>query len=152
MLAPCQGTTTDRAICGMSERGKPRVLIVEDSYLIAMETKAALERLGCLAAGPVGQVETALKMFKPEGVAKDALLSQVEDPILKTFLDEAVLSAARVWPVAERLEDRGVPFIFATGHAAVDVPPRFAGRPLLVKPVSWRALRRALAGIGVIEF
>lgn len=119
------------------EGRRPRVLIVEDNYLIAMEMKAMIERFGCSVAGPVAGVEDALGAVEAE--RPDGAVLDVE------------LAAETVWPVAERLEELRVPFLFATGRAAVEVPPRFRDRLLLLKPVSRTTLGEALAGLGLID-
>ena len=54
------------------------------------------------------------------------------------------LGGEKVWPVADALVERKVPFVFSTGYGAAGVDPRFAGRPVLAKPYSVRNLERAL--------
>ena len=114
----------------------PRILIVEDGYLVAMEMKSAVERCGGAVVGPLASVRSALEAAR------------------QTTLDGAVLDVnlgdERVWPVAEFLKQQGVPFVFATGYSAAEVPPRFKETPVLAKPVALDALRRALAEMGLI--
>lgn len=113
------------------------MLIVEDNYLIAMELKSMLERLGCSIVGPFSGVEGALAAVDDE--TPDGAVLDVE------------IAGESVWPVAERLEERGVPFLFATGRTAVEVPPRFRERLLLLKPVNRAALGQALTGLGLVD-
>ena len=111
--------------------------VVEDRYLIAMQMKAMIERLGCAVIGPVATRDEALEAAGTQD------------------LDAAVLDAElfteHVWPVADRLEEAGVPFIFASGQDADSIPSRFAGRRHLMKPVARPALRAALAELGLID-
>lgn len=44
------------------------------------------------------------------------------------------LDGVLFYQVAEVLRSRGVPFLFATGYAAVSVPAEFQDAPVLAKP------------------
>lgn len=118
-------------------QGRPRVLIVEDNLLIAMEVEFLAEKCGCAVAGPVGSVGEALQVVRE---------SRLDGAVL-----DINLGAERVWPVAELLEERAVPFVLATGYDATDVPERFKARPILAKPISLRALTLALREIGTMR-
>jgi hypothetical protein len=50
-----------------------------------------------------------------------------------------------VFPVAEALEARGLPFVFATGSGQHGVPEKYRARPVLQKPFMALELERALA-------
>jgi hypothetical protein len=51
----------------------------------------------------------------------------------------------QVWPLADLLKERGVPFVFATGYDRRTVlPPRFETVPTLAKPFSPSELARLL--------
>lgn len=114
----------------------PRILVVEDNFLVAMDQLFMVEQCGCVAVGPVGSVSEALTLIR------------------QTALDGAVLDVnlgdCRVWPVAELLEERGVPFILATGYEKSEVPEHLRHRPILTKPVLQQGLDEALRLIGVI--
>jgi CheY-like chemotaxis protein len=49
-----------------------------------------------------------------------------------------------VYPVARRLADAGVPFVFATGYGASGIHEDWAGRPVVQKPFLSEALGTAL--------
>ena len=49
-----------------------------------------------------------------------------------------------MFPVAERLIARGVPFIFCSGYGAEGVPGDFAGVPTIAKPYHEETLKAAL--------
>jgi CheY-like chemotaxis protein len=62
--------------------------------------------------------------------------------------DAAILdlnvAGQKVFPVAEQLAARGVPFLFASGYGASGVTPEFAARPVVAKPYQIDELSSAL--------
>jgi hypothetical protein len=50
-----------------------------------------------------------------------------------------------VFPVADMLIERAIPFIFSTGYGRDGLPLEWAGRPVIQKPYLTRELARALA-------
>src|SRR3546814_4596601 len=44
------------------------------------------------------------------------------------------LAGEAVYPVADDLAERGIPFLFATGYGATELDNRYAGHNLLTKP------------------
>ncbi len=108
-----------------------RILVVEDEELIAMLLEDFLLDLGCEIVGPAGTVAAALPLVEAGGIA-GALL-------------DLSLNGEPVYPVADTLAARGIPFIFTTGYAQADLAPRFAGTPTLAKPFSSRALQDTIA-------
>jgi CheY-like chemotaxis protein len=111
---------------------KPRVLLVEDELLIAAAMQESLEDLGYEVVGPYKRV-------------RDALRAAQEEPIDGAVLD-VNLRDELVFPVAEALERRGVPFVFCTGYAEMSViPEHFRDRPSFGKPCSPKAVAAKLA-------
>jgi CheY-like chemotaxis protein len=108
------------------EAAARRVLVVEDNYLIALDIVGAVEDCGAVAVGPAGSVAEALRLLD-------------ETPLTAAVLD-INLGDERVWPVAEVLADRAIPFVFSSGYGIRDVPQRFVPYPILTKPVSRDAL------------
>ena len=107
-----------------------RVLIVEDESLVAMLLETILEDMGCLAVGPAATVDEGLRMAADETV--DAALLDVN------------VAGRQVFPVAQALKDRGVPFIFSTGYGEGGLPDQWRGQPTLQKPFTEAAVRDAL--------
>ncbi|MDO7895924.1 response regulator [Pseudomonas citrulli] len=99
-----------------------RVLVVEDEGAIAMLIEEMLEDLGCTVVASVGRLATALETAR--SVEVDLAILDVN------------LAGERVFPVAERLRARKIPFLFSTGYGASGVSPEFAGFPVLHKPFS----------------
>jgi CheY-like chemotaxis protein len=111
-----------------------RILLVEDEGLIAIMIEDLLEDLGCTLVGSVGSVGAALAWIEAGGEADAALL-------------DVNLGGAPVFPVADALRARGVPFAFTTGYGDTQ-DPRFAGAVLLGKPIRLERLVAALRGFG----
>ena len=110
------------------------VLVVEDDYLLAMDIDQTLHRAKAQVVGPVGTVKGAL-----------ALMDQYR------FLDAAILDVNLgghpVFPVAERLFDQAIPFLFATGYREKDMPKQFASAARVQKPYEPDQLLAALLEI-----
>ena len=47
-----------------------------------------------------------------------------------------------VYPVAQQLSRRGIPFVFVTGYDAARLPADYRDRPILRKPFGMEALTR----------
>jgi PAS domain S-box-containing protein len=109
-----------------------RVLVVEDEMLLTMVIETALGQAGAEPVGPASTLAEAVSLAQAERL--DAAVLDVN------LNDEAV------FPVADFLRERGVPFIFATGYAAeAAIPPRHRDIPRLPKPYRSDQLRRVLA-------
>lgn len=108
-----------------------RVLVVEDESLVAMLLETILEDMGCTPVGPASNVDDGAAM------ARDT-----------TELDAALLdvnvAGRQVFPVAEALKARGVPFVFSTGYGEGGLPDEWRGNPTIQKPFTEVAVRDAL--------
>jgi DNA-binding response OmpR family regulator len=100
-------------------RGR-RVLIVEDELMVAMLVEDALTDEQCSIVGPCGTLADALLAARSEAV--DVALLDVN------------LAGEMVFPVAEALEARGVPFLLLTGYGSEVLPPAHANWPVCGKP------------------
>jgi two-component sensor histidine kinase len=107
-----------------------RVLIVEDAVLLALELETGLSDAGATVVGPAYELEEAL-----------ALLDQ---PIDAAVLD-ANLNGRSVTPVAELLQKRGVPFVFATGYGETGGAPGGFTAPVIRKPYDVTQVAAAVA-------
>ena len=85
----------------------PRILVVEDEFLIAMELDVTLQSAGYQVLGPAPNVSVALKLLQAE--RPDAAVLDVD------------LAGEWVTPVAEVLRAMFVPFILASGYGAADL-------------------------------
>lgn len=108
-----------------------RVLVVEDEYFIADDMAQALRDLGAEVVGPVPSRETALNV-----IAKS---DQIDFAVL-----DINLSGEAVFPVADALKARDVPFVFATGYEQASVPSAYQDAVRWEKPFDPDDLARAL--------
>lgn len=99
-----------------------RVLLVEDEYFLADEMRRTFEDGGAEVLGPAGQVEEALALI--DG------LGRIDAAVLDVNLHDGM-----VFPVADGLRERGVPFVFTTGYDQATLPARYSGVRRLEKPV-----------------
>jgi PAS domain S-box-containing protein len=105
-----------------------RMLIAEDEALVAIMMEDVATELGWSVVGPFSR-------------AADALAAAKTDDIDAAILD-VNLGGESVYPVADTLLARGVPFVFATGYGAESIDRRFACAPVLQKPIDRQALEQ----------
>jgi CheY-like chemotaxis protein len=105
-----------------------RVILVEDEPLVAMMMEDLLSDLGCEIAASLGSLSTAL-----------AWLEKSAERIDGAVLDVNLGGGETVFPLAEALRRRGVPFAFATGYGALP-SDRYPETPLIHKPVNLEQL------------
>jgi len=113
-----------------------RLLVVEDEYLVAADLAASLESLGTEVIGPAASVEEALSFVEKDGARLDGAVLDIN------------LRNERVYPVADVLTARGIPFVFTSGYDAVAIPSAYAKAPRCEKPVDRTQLIRWLSKIG----
>lgn len=118
---------------GESRNSQRRVLVVEDEWLIANEVEQDLSEAGFSIVGPVGSVERALEAIEAGRI--DAAVLDVR------------LQSEDSYPVAERLQERKIPFLFITGYSSGEIADRYRRHACLQKPFSSRGLLEAVAGI-----
>ena len=109
-----------------------RVLIVEDESLVAMLLETILEDMGCETVGPASNIDDGLTMAR-------------DTPNIDAALLDVNVAGRVVFPVAEVLRDRGVPFVFSTGYGAGGLPEEWQHQPTIQKPFTEAAVRDALA-------
>jgi len=119
----------------MSEAPKAqrRVLLVEDEYLIRMLLEDMLADLGYDVAAAVGSIA-------------EASAHAAKDDFGIAILD-VNLDGQEIFPVADILAERGLPFIFVTGYGERTLPERYRDRPTLQKPFQAEQLEAVLNGM-----
>src|SRR5262245_1896498 len=108
-----------------------RILVVEDEYFQADDMARLLRGLGAEVIGPVGEVQDALELLDGGKPVDMALL-------------DINLKGEMVYPAADELRSRSIPFIFTSGYDRGPIPERYRDVPLLEKPIDDGAIRRTL--------
>ncbi|MDP3747049.1 MAG: response regulator [Phenylobacterium sp.] len=109
-----------------------RLLIVEDEAMVAMMIEFMLTDLGCVVVDVAGTVSRGLALAGDEALALDGAILDVN------------LGGEKVYPVAEALRSRHVPFIFSTGYGIDGITEQFAQVPALAKPYEQQTLENML--------
>jgi CheY-like chemotaxis protein len=91
-----------------------------------------LEQEGAIVIGPAPSVEKALRLIAGE-------------PRLDAAILDVNLGDEKSFPVAQALQLRLIPFVFATGYNAEGVPSEWRHVTVLEKPVQITAAARMLA-------
>ena len=99
-----------------------RVLVVEDEYLLASYLAEALEENGASVLGPVGSVRDAMSLLDSDSELAAAVL-------------DVNLGGEQVYPVADRLLDQHVPFLFTSGYDSSMSPPQYVNIVHCTKPL-----------------
>ena len=107
-----------------------RVLVVEDEVMVAMGLEIALTDAGYEVVGPIGWFDQAM----------EAAIGQDVDFALL----DVNLRGEPVFPVADVLTDRHVPFAFLTGYGRESLPPSQAMANVLSKPFKPKDLLAAV--------
>lgn len=109
-----------------------RVLIVEDNPLLAHDIKDLMEDLGAVPIGPALDLQTGFALLNDND--PDAALLDVD------------LAGELVWPLAEALSARRVPFAFISADCTQEyLPDRYRRMVCLEKPTTTEEL------VGVIS-
>jgi CheY-like chemotaxis protein len=113
--------TTETAATGL------RVLVAEDNLLIAEFIRHVLVDLGCTVVGPLNELNETIRAIETNDV--DGALLDIQ------------LGDADIYPAANELALRGIPFILATGRESLHgLPSLLVRAPLLKKPFDVRRL------------
>ena len=111
-----------------------RIMVVEDSFLLATELKFILEEAGAAVIGP----------FATSRDAQQSLQRQVPDCAVL----DVNLGGGASFDLARSLRGLGAAFLFFTGYDQRAIPAEFAGGPRLEKPVDAARLLQAIEACG----
>jgi CheY-like chemotaxis protein len=119
-----EGTTSRGDLNGL------HVLVVEDEAAISLLLEDMLLDFGCEVVGPAARLSAAL------------------DAVTKEHIDIAILdvnlAGEPIYPVAEALEARSIPFVFSTGYGSQGIKDAYRDRPVLQKPFAQHDLKQKL--------
>ncbi|WP_437795863.1 response regulator [Sorangium sp. So ce693] len=109
-----------------------RVLIVEDEPMIASSLEDVLTDLGCVVVGPALNMKDAMRLARAAEIDGASL--------------DVNIAGEKVYPVADILSERGIPFVFLTGYGKAGLRESDLSRPVLQKPCSLERFEEILAG------
>ena len=112
-------------------RARGRLLVVEDESLIAMAVCQDLASLGWNIIGPAASIEEARLLMDDDSLPDAAVL-------------DVNLAGQPVYPLAEWLQSKRVPFVFCSGYEQLEDHPTYEAWARIRKPVDIQALDREL--------
>lgn len=101
--------------------------------LVLMALEDMMSDLGCTSITVAGNLEEALALVDAQ-------------PFDLATLD-VNLHGKRSYPIADALNDAGVPFAFSTGYGEHGVDERYGIHPVLDKPFDARQLEKILTAL-----
>jgi len=122
---------------GSTEAKPNRVLLVEDDYILATELANALEDRGAIIVGPCATVEDATRQLdagEPTLVVVDINLGQ-----------------GISFDLPRTLMERGLSFVFMTGHDRHVIPLEYSRVPFYQKPMDVDDFADRLMMLGVAD-
>jgi len=96
------------------------ILLVEDEFLLALQLEDLLQSRGGTVLGPFPRLDEAMRA---------ALREDFDFAIL-----DINLNGTMVYPLADDLLARGIPFLFLSGYSLSNLPERFRAVTRLNKP------------------
>jgi PAS domain S-box-containing protein len=118
----------DRPLLPLQLATGNRVLLVEDEILVAMMMRDILMELGFAVVGPFSRLS-------------EAMIAAVHDEIDAGIID-VNLGGEYVYPVADVLVARKIPFVFVTGYGVESIDSRFGYVPIVKKPIQRQQLQK----------
>lgn len=106
------------------------ILIVEDEYFIADDVRHSLESAGAVVVGPAPSVEAGMSL--------------IDQYTLDGAILDIRLEGETVFPIADRLQQLKIPFVFATAYLDADIPEQYGGYFMSGKPTEMDAIAKAL--------
>lgn len=99
----------------------PRVLVVEDEFIIALDLSETVRDLGYRVEGPFAN--------------KDHAMIAIDEELPDVAILDVMTGDGEVFPLADQLTKAGVPIIFHSGHVQEkDVAERYPEAQAAAKP------------------
>ena len=111
-----------------------KVFVVEDESLVAMQLEDMLFDMGCEVVGLAMRLNRAHEMLDA-GVKVDVAILDVN------------ISGEKVYPIAERFREAGVPIVFATGYGRSGVEEEWQECPILQKPYTTEQIETSIVSV-----
>lgn len=109
------------------------VLVVDDDFYLAEDSRDALVEAGATVLGPYGR--------------EDEAIGSLEESLPECAVLDLNLGAGPRFEVARAVKAKGVPMVLMTGYDKNIIPPDLADTPCLQKPVSRAMLVAAVADL-----
>ena len=104
-----------------SPHERPKILVVEDEFIIALDLSETVQDLGYELEGPFEGNEQAFEA--------------IEDDLPDAAILDVFTADGEVYPLADRLVAAGVPIVFHSGHVTPDeVMARYPHAQACAKP------------------
>ncbi len=110
-----------------------RILVVEDSPVVAPFTAEVLAELGYQVVGPAPNMAVAREL--------------VDSEIFDAAIMDVHIRGERVFPLCEALFARGVPFVLTSGYADWEMPDKWQNAPRLQKPYTIEQVEKVLSTV-----
>jgi DNA-binding response OmpR family regulator len=110
-----------------------RILIVEDSPVVAPFTADVVTELGCEVVGPAPNMAAARNLIGSGRI--DAAIMDIH------------IRGERVFPLCEALSSKGVPFVLTSGYGDWELPDRWEKAARLQKPYTIDQVQAALSEV-----
>jgi two-component sensor histidine kinase/CheY-like chemotaxis protein len=128
--AASEANETSTGAVGVAGR---RILLIEDETLVGTMMQEVLEALGFTVIGPIGNLDQAIAAATKE---------RIDGAIL-----DINIAGKMVYPVADLLAARAIPFIFVTGYLPDGIDRRFAHVAVLEKPIDSQTVGQIFANL-----
>ncbi|MDO5705752.1 MAG: response regulator [Paracoccus sp. (in: a-proteobacteria)] len=111
------------------------ILVVEDDFFQAQDLSDELREQGATLMGPFSTLAAAEAALSAPGEAPDAAILDIK---IRNLL---------IYPLAQALDEAGIPYLFATGYDQSSVPHGFHHAPICEKPFQVRSIVSALCNL-----
>jgi CheY-like chemotaxis protein len=136
--APAGDSPSHDAAAAATGLAPLRILVAEDEFLLGIQLEEELQAAGHAVLGPYTSVARASEACRTE---------QFDIALL-----DANLHGELIYPLADELTKRGVPFVLLSGYGAANLPERLRTVPRVAKPHDpaclIREMQRALGKAG----
>ena len=106
------------------------VLLIEDETMVSFLIEEMLEQLGAGTVRHAAQLDAGMNLVAAKRPALAIL--------------DVNIGGETVFPLAERLEAAGVPFVFITGYGREGLSGRWSERTVLQKPLTAQEFEQGL--------
>jgi len=113
--------------------GAVRILLAEDETLVAVLLEEDLRSAGYAIVGPFARLAKAIQASRRETF--DLAILDVN------------LQGEMIFPLAEELRARGIPFLLLSGYGPTSLPEQFRRAPRIPKPYDPDVLIKVIQGI-----